>query len=368
MKSAKTALLAILLAGSPFLAFASNPFSTQTINIQQSSNSPPTRSFVEGLTATRAEELKKAFELLARTKAKFTELVRQVRANPDKFKKNGSLQEISQRLASIQKRLSESAAKLSRIYNGLPLNQRPEIPDSLRNPATSTLGSSGSGSTIATPKVAGNAPAARPMNVSGQVTSKSPGFKGWLENGVRIAQDWKFPDITNQYGEKITREHFLKAIMYIESGGVHQRSNGQIVTSSCGALGFMQLMPRTAQGLGVNPRDPQQNIAGGSKYFKTVFNTGKVGGKTGLDKLIMAGCAYNCGPYSRRLDQSWSSFVKDSNAPKETRRYGLKLKMCLGLQLTTEEQLVVRQLRMTGSKSLEQYARDCYSYTKGIGQ
>lgn len=368
MKSAKTALLTILLAGSPFVAFASNPFSTQTVNIQQNSNSTPTRYFAAESAATQSEELRKAFELLASTKAKFAELVRQVRANPEKFKKNGSLREISQRLAAIQKRLNESTARLIGIYNRLPAGQRPQIPDGLRNPSTTDPGNSGSGSTITTPRAAGNAPAARPMNVSGRITSKSPGFRSWLENGVRISQDWRFPDITNQYGEKITREHFLKAIMYIESRGVHQRANGQIITSRAGALGFMQLMPRTAQGLGVNPRDPQQNIAGGAKYFKTVFNTGKVGGKTGLDKLIMAGCAYNCGPYSRRLDQSWSSFVKDSRAPRETRGYGLKLKMCLGLQLNTEEQLVARQLRITGSKSIEQYARDCYSYTKGIGQ
>jgi len=368
MKSAKIALFATFIAFSAFTSFASSPFSTETISIQQSSNSVPTRSFAARSSTVDAEELRKALELLAATKAKFAELVRQVRANPDKYRKNGSLQEISQKLASIQKRLNDSTAKLIRIYNRLPVSQRPEIPDGLRNPATTNPGSSSSGATIATPRVSGNAPAARAMNVSGRVTSKSPEFKGWLDNGVRIAQDWKFPDITNKYGEKITREHFLKAIMYIESRGVHQRSNGQIVTSHAGALGFMQLMPRTARGLGVDPRNPQQNIAGGAKYFKTVFNTGKVGGKTGLDKLIMAGCAYNCGPYSRRLDQSWSSFVKDPRAPRETRKYGLKLKMCLGLQLTTEEQLVARQLRLTGNKNIEQYANECYSYSKGIGQ
>ncbi|PKL39399.1 MAG: hypothetical protein CVV41_21205 [Candidatus Riflebacteria bacterium HGW-Riflebacteria-1] len=200
------------------------------------------------------------------------------------------------------------------------------------------------------------------------VTSKSPQFKSWLANGTQIAQGWNFPNVTNMYGEKVTQEAFLKSIIYIESTGVHQKSNGQIITSSCGALGFMQLMPNTARGLGVNPRDPKQNIAGGAKYFGNIFNKGKVAGKPSLDKLIMAGCAYNMGPYSKRLDQSWSSFVNDSKAPKETRRYGLKLKMCLGIKLTTQEEIIAKQLFVPRSQNVDQYARNIYSYAKGIGQ
>ena len=44
-------------------------------------------------------------------------------------------------------------------------------------------------------------------------------------------------------------------------------------TSSSGAMGIMQLMPATAQGLGVsNAYDPYQNIMGGAKYISQLLS------------------------------------------------------------------------------------------------
>lgn len=54
----------------------------------------------------------------------------------------------------------------------------------------------------------------------------------------------------------------IKAIIAIES----RYDTGAV--SYRGAVGLMQLMPRTAKELGVNPRNPFENIKGGIKYIK----------------------------------------------------------------------------------------------------
>ena len=75
----------------------------------------------------------------------------------------------------------------------------------------------------------------------------------------------------------------IKAIIMAES-----RFNPKAI-SECGAQGLMQLMPKTAEALGVEDSfDPEQNINGGVRYFgylKAVFE--------GDIKLALA--AYNAG-------------------------------------------------------------------------
>ncbi|MFK5998539.1 MAG: lytic transglycosylase domain-containing protein [Rhodobacterales bacterium] len=76
--------------------------------------------------------------------------------------------------------------------------------------------------------------------------------------------------------------------------------------SRAGAIGLAQLMPATARKLGVNPRDPRQNLDGGARYLAKQYR------KFGNWKHALA--AYNAGP---------EAVAKYNGVPpyKETRNY-----------------------------------------------
>lgn len=74
-----------------------------------------------------------------------------------------------------------------------------------------------------------------------------------------------------------------------ESGWQHFNKQGGILTSKMGALGIGQLMPKTAAGLGVNPRDLVQNLRGAAQYLGQQFQ--RYAGDP-----VRSVAAYNAGP------------------------------------------------------------------------
>jgi len=77
--------------------------------------------------------------------------------------------------------------------------------------------------------------------------------------------------------------NLVKAVVQAESAGYKD------AVSSQGAMGLMQLMPETADMLGVeDPFNPEENIAGGTKYLKMMVD------QFGDYELALA--AYNAGP------------------------------------------------------------------------
>ena len=83
--------------------------------------------------------------------------------------------------------------------------------------------------------------------------------------------------------------------------------------SRVGAMGLMQLMPDTAKEMGVkNAYDPEQNIMGGTKYFKKLLD--RYNGNTSF-----ALAAYNWGSRNVDLEKNFSKM------PRETQDYVNKI-------------------------------------------
>ncbi|HEV2360050.1 MAG TPA: lytic transglycosylase domain-containing protein [bacterium] len=82
----------------------------------------------------------------------------------------------------------------------------------------------------------------------------SPGQALWVAHAIRTAAGGEGFD-----------ERILAAVLYIESRFEHQS------ISSAGAEGLGQLMPGTAAGLGVDPRDPWQNVLGAARLLRADY-------------------------------------------------------------------------------------------------
>lgn len=83
------------------------------------------------------------------------------------------------------------------------------------------------------------------------------------------------------------RRHAIPEDLFLRL--VHQESRWNTrAVSNKGALGLAQLMPGTAQMLRVDPMDPKQNLDGGARYLRMMYD------KFGDWKLALA--AYNAGP------------------------------------------------------------------------
>ena len=79
----------------------------------------------------------------------------------------------------------------------------------------------------------------------------------------------------------------VTAVMQAES-----QFNINVGYSRAGAIGLMQLMPSTADMIGVNPYDPLQNIVGGASYLRTQLDNFSSWGEYGVAYAI---AAYNAG-------------------------------------------------------------------------
>lgn len=133
----------------------------------------------------------------------------------------------------------------------------------------------------------------KPMPLTSYEPPPKPSKPDFKLKGSRF----KFPPFTGKKGEhvfhpiiaKASEKHnvdpaLVKAVIMAES------SYNPRAVSPRGAVGLMQLMPSTAESLGVaNSYNPEQNVQGGTKYLKKLIDQ-----FNGEIKLALA--AYNAGP------------------------------------------------------------------------
>lgn len=79
----------------------------------------------------------------------------------------------------------------------------------------------------------------------------------------------------------VPQDLFLRLVQHESNWKVKARSHK-------GAIGLAQLMPGTADTLGVDPHDPHQNLDGGARYLKMMYNR--------YNSWRLALAAYNAGP------------------------------------------------------------------------
>lgn len=96
-------------------------------------------------------------------------------------------------------------------------------------------------------------------------------------------------------------------VLYKETGNV---TNPENIRSKAGAIGIMQLMPKTAKELGVDPTNPEENIRGGVMYLRKMMDK--------YNDPVLAAAAYNAGP--GRVDKALKGEGLTA-LPRETRMY-----------------------------------------------
>lgn len=147
--------------------------------------------------------------------------------------------------------------------------------------------------------------------------SPNSGSPDWLappttignERGSSSPVEQKIIDAAKKYN---VPPHEVLGIANIESSmGRDTR------TSSAGAEGVMQITPGTAKYLGIDPKNMDQNIDGGVKYYSQL--------RQKYGDPVKAAAAYNAGP--GRFDQVLSGA---SSLPQETQNYITKFQRAMG--------------------------------------
>lgn len=137
-----------------------------------------------------------------------------------------------------------------------------------------------------------------------------------------------FQDYARQVAQELgVSPELALTVMQLETGGVE---NPATAVSSAGAIGPMQLMPATAEMLGVNPQNPYQNIRGGVQYLAQLSE--RFGGNP---RYILS--AYNAGPTATANALGATGSIPNYEQTQNYVSRGLKLLDATAPQPTTQD-------------------------------
>jgi len=128
-----------------------------------------------------------------------------------------------------------------------------------------------------------------PLNKGGVHQKVGESSSGGEKDSQGSGSISSFNDLIQKCASRYGLDPTLVAAVVIQESG-----DDPYAVSKAGAKGLMQLMPHTADSLGVeNVFDPEQNIEGGTRYLRELLD-----GFQGDERLALA--AYNAGPTAVR--------------------------------------------------------------------
>jgi hypothetical protein len=141
----------------------------------------------------------------------------------------------------------------------------------------------------------------------GKTVSFAGRWPGYVQSSRSHA---RYDKQIHYYGKRYNVDPgLIKAIIHAESGF------DRFAVSKKGAQGLMQLMPDTAREMNVSdPFNPEQNIAGGVRYFRSLL-------KMFNGDVVLSLAAYNAGPNQVKRAQGVPRISETINYIRRVLRY-----------------------------------------------